>query len=146
MRFTYITRMSMPTTDSQGTPRLGQIGGFAALLKNPGLILFTLRHGRAIGTDATGNRYFEERRGRAGRRVRRWVVYAGVVDASKVPPEWHAWLHYLTDAPLPASERKPWQKPHQANLTGTAAGYRPAGHDYQGGSVQGGYEAWSPGA
>ncbi len=113
-----------------------------------GTRLFTLLHGRLIGRDATGNRYFEERRA-SGLRPRRWVLYAGAPEASKVPAEWHCWLHYTTGAPLPETGRRPWQKPHLANLTGTPAGYRPPGHDYRGGHrapATGDYEAWDPGS
>ena len=114
---------------------------------NIGTRLFTLLRGRQIGRDADGNIYYEERRGRSGWRRRRWVAYAGTPEASKVPPEWHAWLHYTTDSPLPAAARRPWQKPHLPNLTGTPASYRPAGHDYEGGQrapADGDYEAWTP--
>ena len=110
-----------------------------------GTWLDTLLHGRRIGTDADGNSYYQDRAGKG----RRWVIYAGAPEASKVPPEWHAWLHRITDAPLPVAARKPWQKPHQANPTGSPAGYRPPGHDYQGGTrahATGDYEAWSPGS
>jgi NADH:ubiquinone oxidoreductase subunit len=114
-----------------------------------GTRLFTLFNGRFVGQDDVGNRYYRERWASAGRRRRRWVVYKGEVDASRVPPEWHAWLHYTTDAPLPEPQRWPWQKPHLANATGTADGYRPPGHDYKGGvraPATGDYEAWTPGA
>jgi NADH:ubiquinone oxidoreductase subunit len=114
-----------------------------------GTRLFTLFKGRPVGTDAAGNRYYEERRPRSGMRARRWVMYAGASEASAVPAEWHAWLHYLTDEPLPETGRKPWQKPHHANATGTPAGYRPPGHDYLGGQrahATGDYEAWTPGS
>lgn len=114
-----------------------------------GTRLFTLFKGRTVGTDAAGNRYYEERRPRPGMRARRWVMYAGAPEASAVPAEWHAWLHYMTDAPLPETGRKPWQKPHHANATGTPAGYRPPGHDYLGGQrapATGDYEAWTPGS
>ena len=113
-----------------------------------GTRLFTWLKGRVVGRDAAGNVYYEERRPRAGMRKRRWVIYAGDSEASRVPPEWHAWLHYTTDAPLPAERLRPWQKPHQANPTGTPAGYRPSGHDYAGGQrapATGDYEAWTPG-
>ncbi len=112
-----------------------------------GTRLFTLLHGREVGRDGMGNIYYEDRRLRDGKR-RRWVMYAGAPEASTVPPEWHAWLHYTTDAPLPGAHR-PWQKPHQPNATGTIAGYRPPGHDYQGGHrarATGDYEAWTPGS
>jgi NADH:ubiquinone oxidoreductase subunit len=114
---------------------------------NLGTRLFTLLRGRSVGTDAAGNVYYEERRPRADRRTRRWVAYAGPPEGSDVPPEWHAWLHYTTDAPLPAAGRRPWQRPYVPNMTGTAAGYRPPGHDYQGGhraAATGDYESWAP--
>ena len=45
------------------------------------------------------------------------------------------------------SDAEPWQKPHLPNATGTAASYRPPGHDYEGGHrarATGDYEAWTP--
>ena len=115
---------------------------------NIGTRLFTLLKGRRVGADGAGNVYYTERRPRPGLRARRWVDYAGAPDASAVPAEWHSWLHHTTDAPLPEAGRRPWQKPHLANATGTAAGYRPPGHDYSGGhraAASGDYEAWTPG-
>ena len=115
-----------------------------------GTLLFTWLNGTRVGTDGEGNAYYQERRGGQGRRRRRWVLYRrGPVEASRVPPEWHAWLHYTTPAPLPVEARRAWVKPHRPNLTGTAASYRPAGHDYEGGQrarASGDYEAWSPGS
>ena len=76
-------------------------------------------------------------------------MYAGEAEASSVPPEWHAWLHYTTDTPIPQTARRPWQKPHEPNLTGTPLGYRPPGSDYLGGKrapATGDYEAWTPGS
>ena len=32
-------------------------------------------------------------------RKRRWVIYNGYAEASKVPPDWHGWLHYTFDEP-----------------------------------------------
>ncbi len=117
---------------------------------NIGTWLFTKLKGRQVGSDAAGNIYYEEKQPRGGGlRSRRWVAYAGLPEASAVPPEWHSWLHYTTDAPLPDTGRKPWQKPHVANATGTRQGYRPAGHDYQGGHrarATGDYESWTPGS
>jgi len=114
-----------------------------------GTTLNTWLKGRLVGTDAAGNRYFTERSARSTGRTPRWVMYKGAADASKVPAEWHMWLHYTVDAPLAETGRKPWQKPHVPNMTGTAASYRPQGHDYQGGTraaATGDYEAWTPGS
>jgi NADH:ubiquinone oxidoreductase subunit len=115
---------------------------------NFGTWLFTLVFGRLVGQDSFGNRYYEEKRPRRGMRGRRWVAYAGTVEASMVPPEWHAWLHYTTETPLSDAPRRPWQLPHIPNLTGTPGSYRPPGHDYRGGNrgpTTGDYEAWRPG-
>ena len=114
-----------------------------------GTRLFTYFRGRLRGTDGAGNRYYEDKRIRRGLRVRRWVLYAGEAEASAIPAEWHSWLHYTTDAPIPMTGRQPWQKPHEPNLTGTPAGYRPPGHDYMGGhraKATGDYESWTPGS
>lgn len=116
-----------------------------------GTRLFTALRGRLVGRDAPGNRYFEDRRGTLPGRAhpRRWVMYAGVPDASAVPAEWHSWLHYTTEAPIPQSARRPWQLPHLANQTGTENAYRPAGHDYRGGNravASADYESWTPGS
>lgn len=114
---------------------------------NIGTRLFTLLKGRSVGTDATGNVYYQERRPRPNMRSRRWVIYARSPEASDVPPEWHAWLHYTTETPLTDAPHRPWQKPYVPNLTGTAASYRPAGHDYRGGhraAATGDYEFWTP--
>ena len=117
---------------------------------NIGTWLFTKLNGHLVGSDATGNAYYEESKPRgANGRKRRWVAYSGAVEASRVPAEWHSWLHYTTDKALPEQGHRPWQKPHLPNLTGTADSYRPAGHDYQGGQrarATGDYEAWTPGS
>jgi len=105
---------------------------------------------RQVGTDRFGNVYVEARRRRdVFGRPRRWVLYKGKPEASSVPPEWWGWLHHTTAAPMPeAAPRRPWQKEHLPNLTGTPQAYRPAGHDYLGGRrpvTTGDYEAWTPG-
>jgi len=117
---------------------------------NIGTWLFTRFRGRQVGTDSAGNIYYEEKQPRSGGlRQRRWVIYTGTPEATEVPPEWHAWLHYTTDAPLTEVPRRPWQKPHLPNATGTPDSYRPPGHDYRGGQrarATGDYEAWTPGS
>lgn len=92
--------------------------------------LFTKRSGKFIGQDGSGNQYYEQTDGVGPiGKPRRWVIYHGVAEASKVPAEWHGWLHYTVDTP-PTEEdyqAKPWQKPHVENLTGTPRAYRPQG-------------------
>lgn len=118
-------------------------------LMNLGTRIFTLLNGRVVGRDGAGNTYYEDRKARPGMTRRRWVDYAGEPEATKVPPEWHAWLHYTIDAPIPQDGRRTWQKPHQANPTGTAQSYRPPGHEYAGGqraAASSDYESWTPGS
>lgn len=105
--------------------------------------------GRLVGTDAAGNRYYEQRRPRAGVPARRWALYKGEAEATAVTPEWHIWLHHTADAPLPQSARRSWQMPYRPNATGTAESYRPPGSQYRGGErarATGDYEAWTPGS
>ncbi len=114
-----------------------------------GTRLFTWARGKLVGTDSQGNRYYVENRPGRGRmgKARRWVIYNGVAEASRVPPEWHAWLHYTVDEPLAPATDKPWVKEHQPNMTGTAQAYFPAGHDRRGGerpAATGDYEPWQP--
>ncbi len=109
--------------------------------------LFTWLRGRKVGHDRFGNVYYEERRPPPGMRARRWVLFAREPEATLVPPEWHAWLHYTTDQPLPERKLYPWQQEHQPNRTGTPQAYRPPGHELAGGRRARGsadYEAWTP--
>lgn len=115
-----------------------------------GTAFFTFRHGRLVGEDSGGNRYYEHKKN-----DRRWVIYNGDMEASRVPPEWHGWLHHTDDAiPRPAvndgdgdSKLKPWQKGHRPNQSGTASAYRPDGSLLGSGQrahATGDYEAWRP--
>ena len=113
-----------------------------------GLRLFTLLRGQLAGTDAQGNRYYRDRARGAVARERRWVIYNGEAEASRVPPEWHAWLHRTTDAlPTDGAPKRPWQRAHVPNLTGTPVAYRPPGDLARGGArppATGDYEPWRP--
>lgn len=107
------------------------------------------RRARFIGQDDQGNKYYEERKPSLEGRKRRYVIYNGYAEPSRVPAEWHGWLHHTfekppTEAPLPT---KPWEKPHKPNLTGTLGAYRPPGSLSEGGErakSSGDYEAWNP--
>lgn len=113
-----------------------------------GTQLWSGRNGRQIGTDGLGNAYFESRKTNGP--MRRWVIYAGANDASRVPAEWHGWLHHTNDLiPETLPPAKAWEEPSLPNLTGTIEAYRPQGAIERGGNraaATGDYEAWSPGA
>jgi NADH:ubiquinone oxidoreductase subunit len=116
-----------------------------------GTAIFSAMNGRAVGEDHLGNRYFQSKKaGKTGQKVRRWVIYNGANDASRVPPEWHGWLHHSYDE-VPESHLPPariWEREPTANLTGTARAYRPQGALEAGGiraHATGDYEPWAPG-
>src|SRR5688572_18364492 len=119
-----------------------------------GTSLFSALNGEHVGTDAQGNKYYRAKPRRAkdtSGRERRWVIYNGANDASRVPSEWHGWLHHSYDA-LPESHLAPakiWETDYSPNATGTAEAYRPQGALERGGrraAATGDYEAWTPDA
>lgn len=109
----------------------------------------TWRTGRRVGSDEQGNVYYE-----GGKNIdgypRRWVIYNGESEASRVPSGWHGWLHYRTDTP-PSDESyqpKAWELAHEANKTGTAGAYHPRGSMQRPEAkpqIRGDYDAWTPG-
>ena len=119
-----------------------------------GTWLLTKLRGQFVGADDYGNRYYRLKGDRPARhgggrfsRERRWVIYEGEPDGSKVPPEWHGWLHHIVDEVPRQRQKYPWEKPHQPNLTGTPLAYRPPGSVLRGGHrvrATGDYEPWTP--
>ncbi len=109
-----------------------------------GTWLMTWWWGELVGSDEFGNQYYRHKGG-----DRRWVIYHGGVEASRVPPEWHAWLHRMVAKP-PSEEpmlTRPWEKAHRPNATGTDQAYLPPGHLGRGGErdpATGDYEPWRP--
>ena len=118
-----------------------------------GTMLFTARNGIHVGTDEQGNRYYKSKPGKNIGRTdiaeRRWVIYNGLAEASRIPADWHSWMHHITDETPTEAEYQPreWQKEHKPNLTGTPGAYRPFGSilgEGQRKKVSGDYEAWKP--
>ena len=79
--------------------------------------------------DENGNRYFTNKNGK------RWVIYNGEVEASKIPQGWHGWIHYRTNE-IPNFQKFGWEKEHKENLTGTKNAYKPTHNNVQHTSVQ----------
>ena len=107
-----------------------------------GTQLFTARRGVKVGEDAQGNIYYQTADAK-----KRWVIYNGEMEASRVSPDWHGWLHFTWDQP-PTKEplaHKPWEEPHLENLTGTAGAYAPPGSIRRAAPApRADYDAWSP--
>jgi NADH:ubiquinone oxidoreductase subunit len=80
---------------------------------------------------------------------RRWVIYNGVTEPSRVPPSWRSWLTYTHDVP-PSEEHyvpRAWEKEPLANMTGTPYAYRPQGSTNASGErppATGDYVPWTP--
>ena len=107
--------------------------------------LWTKRHGEEVGRDDDGNVYYRHKKDPS----RRWVIYQGSNDGSRVPPDWQMWLRG-TIADLPSKALPPVRKFQQKptpNLTGTMAAFRPDGA-LGSGKVRpastGDYEPWIP--
>ena len=109
-----------------------------------GTSLFTRRHGGEVGRDELGNIYYQHDKDH-----RRWVIYAGSNDGSRVPPNWQAWLKgtidLLPDKAMPP--RRSFEREAAANATGTFAAYKPGGSLGAKGvrpAATGDYQAWTP--
>lgn len=104
--------------------------------------LYTWRKGMKVGEDEHGNRFYRTQDDK-----RRWVIFNGETEASRIGPDWHGWLHHTFKEP-PSEKplaRKSWEKDHEENLTGTALAYAPAGSIRRGAPAERrDYEAWNP--
>ena len=107
-----------------------------------GTQFYTWRKGQKVGEDNQGNVFYQTADGK-----RRWVIYNGEAEASRVDPEWHGWLHHTwheppTKAPL---KHKAWEKPHLENMTDTTAANATTGSIRRPDPVaRSDYEAWQP--
>lgn len=104
--------------------------------------VWTSLYGEKVGEDEQGNIFYQSKGGK-----RRWVIYNGESEASRVGTEWHGWLHFTYDepptvAPLP---RRNWELPHRPNETGTAEAYHPTGSLHRASPApRRDYDAWQP--
>ena len=87
-----------------------------------GTFVYTLFAGKFVGMDEFGNKYYSSSKGK------RWVIYKNYVESSKIPAEWHSWIHFLKfNKPSSEIKKFAWQKKHKENLTGTSEAYKPEG-------------------
>ncbi|KAJ7525271.1 hypothetical protein O6H91_17G043600 [Diphasiastrum complanatum] len=117
----------------RSTIKAAKDNGWKAALeevKKQGLVatkLWTDDGARLVGVDKLGNKYFEKKvNSQFGRH--RWVEYADKkqYNASAVPPEWHGWLHYITDhTPEQLEDLKParYGIEHKLNRSGEGDAY-----------------------
>ncbi len=87
-----------------------------------GTFLYTIFFGKLVGKDEFGNRYYKNRKDK------RWVIYKGEVNASKITSDWYSWIHNISNN-IPTEEKGQkkfsWQKSHKDNKTGTNESFKP---------------------
>ena len=114
-----------------------------------GTSIYTWLCGNFVGTDEFGNKYYCNSKNFKSESAKRWVMYKGEIEASKIPPHWHAWLHKYIDIPqLDYKHKYDWQKNHKPNMTGTKEAYFPSSHPlsktYNSEQNEKDYESWTP--
>ena len=78
------------------------------------MLVVTRRRGKLVGIDGQGNRYYEDKHGGSiNGKTRRWVLYNGDIETTRISPEWHGWMHYTVDeTPNEANQvEASWMKP-----------------------------------
>lgn len=101
---------------------------------------------KLVGVDEYGNEYFVSNRITSTGRKKRYVLYKGIKDGSKVPAVWHAWLHYsIDDISLEETFKKyKWQTRHIQNLTGSSRGDMPSNFNSVAPQSTATYSRWKP--
>ena len=87
-----------------------------------GTRIYTFIYGKFVGDDEYGNKYYESKSGK------RWVIYKGEIEATKIPNEWYSWIHFTRNKieNVHQLNKYNWQKNHKSNQTGTKDAYSPS--------------------
>ena len=104
-----------------------------------GTFLYTIFFGKLIGKDEFGNKYYQSKNGK------RWVIYNGETNASKITSDWFSWIHHTVNTiPIEKKVGKySWQKPHKENKTGSEESYKPNKISKKSKDFKK-YESWKP--
>ena len=81
--------------------------------------LFIKFYATQIGSDKFGNQYCIGKHKNYLGQAKRFVVYNGIDESTKVPPMWHSWLHYVSDDLPRNGLEHDWQQEYLPNLTAT---------------------------
>lgn len=86
-----------------------------------GTLLKTLFYGTYVGKDKLGNKYYKSKKNE------RWVIYANIIEATKITSDWYLWMHHTVNNIPEEKEKKKylWQKNHLENQTGSSDSYKP---------------------
>ena len=116
---------------------------------NLGTLFYTWVYGNFVSRDQFENKYYCNSKDFRDLKAKRWVIFKGEIEATKIPPHWHAWLHKSIDVPpIDYSHKYSWQKNHQPNMTGTEEAYYPNSHPLSKlrntEKIKKEYERWEP--
>jgi len=114
-----------------------------------GTKIFTWLYGRYVGDDEFGNKYYSNTLDYNNINAKRWVIYREEIEASIIPPHWHAWLHKsVKEPPINYKHKYIWQKGHKPNMTGTKDAYYPSSYplskNYKVDENNEDYDSWTP--
>ena len=104
-----------------------------------GTFLYTTFFGKFVGSDEFGNKYYQNKKGK------RWVIYKGEINASKITSDWFSLIHHTTNV-IPSekiTEKYSWQKSHKDNKTCSTESYKPNKISKKSKDFKK-YEAWKP--
>ena len=98
-------------------------------------------NGIHVGSDEQGNKYY-----RNTKDSKRWVIYRGIIESTRINPEWNNWLRYTSLSKPNDKEKYNWQKTHLPNQTGTDDAYDPKKNETKTNLIEkkDDYNKWSP--
>ena len=113
-----------------------------------GTYFYTILFGNLVGIDQFDNKYYCNSKNSQDLNSKRWVIFNGEIEASKIPSHWHAWLHKTIEVPpINYKHKYVWQKVHKPNMTGTSEAYYPSSHPLsksKDNSTNKEYDTWKP--
>ncbi len=56
-----------------------------------GTFVYTIVFGKFVGKDEFGNKYY------INSKDKRWVIYNGEINASKITSDWYSWMHHISN-------------------------------------------------
>lgn len=91
------------------------------------IIKLLIKGAKLVGADEFHNRYYEMKQTDYLGRKKRICIYFGTVEASKIPSNWHNWMHYSSSSKINCKKLF-WMKSHTPNVTGTEYAFCPNYH------------------
>jgi NADH:ubiquinone oxidoreductase subunit len=109
-------------------------------MRNYYFLIKSFFFGTFKGCDDLGNKYYFLKKNTK----KRWVIFKGIEDPTKIPPQWYNWIHNIEDNPISDDTFYDWQtKNHKPNMTGTVARFSPIKTN-QHAKHKSGYSPWRP--